>query len=362
MHLDTRSFEPFENQLTTLDLHAGGEPIRLLIGGLPPIPGQTINDKRLYLGDHLDHVRLLLTREPRGHRDMFAAVITEPVREDGDFGIVFMDARRYPYMCGHGTIGAVTAFIEMGWLEVDRLGAREAPVPVVVDSPSGPIVAQARVATREDGRPRVESVAIQLESAFAFMLDRPLEVPGLGEITVDVVFAGGFFAMVSNRELGRAGGSAGGAPLPLTPKNAPELIRLGMAITEAANQQLDVRHPTRSYIDTVDVVEFYDPREDAEGRGHNAVIYGERHIDRSACGTGTSAKMALLHRRGRLSAGETFVNQSPLGSTFQGRIVEETTVGPHPAIVPEIRGTAHVTGLHRFVVTPDDPFPRGFLI
>jgi proline racemase len=290
---------------------------------------------------------------------MFAAVITEPISENGDFGIVFMDPRRYPYMCGHGTIAAVTAFIEMGWLEIPA-----ADITVVVDSPSGPVHTRARVSTRGDGSLRVESVAIRLESAFAFLLDHPLQVPKLGEITVDVVFAGGFFVLVSNRELCYpvTPSSPENHPLELTPENAPELIRLGMAITEAANRKIEVEHPTRSYIDTVDVVEFYDPRGDTEHRGRSAVIYGEAHIDRSACGTGTSAKMALLHRRGKLDAGQVFVNQSPLGSVFEGRIVEETSVGGLPAIVPEIRGTAHITGLHRFVVTPDDPFPRGFLV
>ncbi|MGD2178386.1 MAG: proline racemase family protein [Anaerolineae bacterium] len=364
MKRDLDAFSRLGEVFTTLDLHAGGEPIRLLIDGLPPIPGRTINDKRLVLGERFDHVRLLLTREPRGHRDMLAAVVTNPVSEDGDFGIVFMDARRYPYMCGHGTIGAVTAFIEMGWLEADGRETLGTEIPVVVDSPSGPIAARARVTRTDDGRPRVEWVAIRLESAFAFLLDQSLQVPELGEITTDVVFAGGFFAMVSNEALRRPTGSSSGRrePLALTPENAPELIRLGMAITEAANQQLEVRHPTRPYIDTIDVVEFYDPRGDAEGRGKNAVIYGEAHIDRSACGTGTSAKLALLHRRGKLGVGETFVNESPLGSTFEGCILEETSVATIPAIVPEIRGRAHVTGLHRFVVMPDDPFPQGFLI
>jgi len=353
-------FSELGKTFTTLDLHVGGEPIRLLIDGLPPIPGSTINEKRLYLAEHLDHIRLLLTREPRGHRDMFAAVITDPVSDRGDFGIVFMDARRYPYMCGHGTIGAVTAFLEMGWLE-----AGEPETTVVADTPSGPVETSARVRRAEDGRLRVESVGIQLESAFAFLLDQRLEVPALGQIPVDVVFAGGFFVMVSNEHLGLENpgdrGDSGGY-LQLSPENAPRLIRLGMAITEAADAQIAVQHPSRPYIDTIDVVEFYDPHHDDQRRGKNAVIYGEAHIDRSACGTGTSAKMALLHRRGKLAPGETFVNESPLGSTFEGRIVAETSVGPFSAVVPEIRGTAHVTGLHRFLVTPDDPFPEGFLI
>jgi proline racemase len=350
MRLDTKPFSQFENQLTTLDLHVAGEPIRLVIGGLPPIPGQTVNDKRLYLSENLDYVRLLLTQEPRGHRDMFAGIITEPVSDEGSFGIVFMDAGRYPYMCGHGVIGAVTAFIEMGWLE-----AQEPEAVVVVDSPSGPIRARARV-KRVDGCPRVESVAIQLESAFAFLLDQPLEVAGLGRITVDVSFAGGFFVMISADQIGskRSG--------PLTPDNAPELARWGMAAIEAGNQQLKVQHPTRPYINTIDVTEFYDPSGHHQARSKNFVVLGEGHVDRSPCGTGTSAKMALLHRRGELAVGQTFVNQGLLGTTFEGRIVREMTVSGLSAIVPEIRGTAHVTGLHRFVLTPDDPFPEGFLI
>ena len=366
MHLDIKTFFQLENQIVTVDSHTAGEPTRLVISGLPPIPGQTVNDKRLYISENLDHVRLLLTREPRGHRDMLAAIVTEPVSEEADFGLVFMDARRYPYMCGHGTIGAVTTFLEMGWLAY-----QEPETVVVVDSPAGPIRARARV-KRADGRPRVESVAFQMESAFAFLLDQSLEVPELGRLTVDVSFAGGFFVMVAADQIeSKRSGS-------LTSENAPQLARWGMAVIEASNRQLRVQHPTRTYINTIDVVEFYDPIGHPQARGKNFVVYGEGHVDRSPCGTGTCAKMALLHRRGELAVGQTFVNEGLLGATFEGRIVEETTVGDPsnprlrsgqagsghclPAIVPEIRGTAYLTGLHRFVVTPGDPFPEGFLI
>jgi proline racemase len=166
--------------------------------------------------------------------------------------------------------------------------------------------------------------------------------------------------------------------LALTPDNVPELARWGMAVIQASNRQFRVQHPTRTYINTIDVVEFYDPVGHPQARGKNFVVYGEGHVDRSPCGTGTCAKMALLHRRGELAVGQTFVNKGLLGTTFEGRIVEETTVGDPsnprlrsgqagsgrclPAIVPEIRGTAYLTGLHRFVVTPGDPFPEGFLI
>lgn len=347
MYPDAEGFSGFENQIVTVDLHVGGEAIRLVIDGMPRIPGETINEKRLYIQEHLDHVRLLLTREPRGHRDMFGGIITEPVSEGARFGIVFMDARRYPYMCGHGMIGAITAFIEL-----DRFEAGHDQGIIQVDTPSGIVRAGARVREKETGGVRAESVSIEMESAFAFLLDEALEVPGLGRIPVDVAFAGGFFVMVPVDRTGLA----------LEPENVPDLVRHGMAVIDAANQQLRVRHPVLSYINTVDVVEFYDPDGHGQGRGKNLVVLGEGHADRSPCGTGTSAKMALLHRRGELSPGRTFVNQGILGTSFEGRIVRETTVGDLPAIVPEIRGTAFVTGLHRFVLTPDDPFPKGFLI
>ncbi|HIC88487.1 MAG TPA: hypothetical protein EYP04_03670, partial [Anaerolineae bacterium] len=350
MHLDIETFSNFDTPIMTVDSHTAGESTRLVVSGLPSIPGETINDKRLYIAEHLDHVRLLLTREPRGHRDMFGAIVTEPVSEEADFGLVFMDARRFPYMCGHGIIGAVTTFIEMGWLSV-----QEAETVVVVDTPSGPVRSLARVRTSDPNGPgerlRVDSVAFQMESAFALSLNQPLEVPGLGRLTVDVSFAGGFFVMVTAEQLGLA----------LTPDNAPELAHWGMAIIEASNRQLRVQHPTRRYINTIDVVEFYDPSGHPQAQGKNFVVLGEGHVDRSPCGTGTSAKMALLHQRGELAVGQVFVNEGLLGTTFEGRIVRETAVGNLPAIVPEIQGTAYLTGLHHFVLMPDDPFPRGFL-
>jgi len=348
-----RFLQQFPDRILTVDSHTAGEPTRLVVGGLPPIPGDTINDKRLYISENLDDVRLLLAQEPRGHRDMLAAVVTEPVTEGAAFGVVFMDACRYPYMCGHGTIGAVTTLIETGWLP-----AQEPETVVVVDSPSGPVQTRARVRKEALGpgkigeRVRVDWVAIQMESAFAFLLDQPLEVPGLGRITVDVSFAGGFFVMVSVDQVGLA----------LTPDNGAELIRLGMAITEAGNQQLTVQHPTRTYINTIDVVEFYDPAGHARSRGKNAVVYGEAHMDRSPCGTGTSAKMALMHWRGELALNQPFINEGILGTTFEGRLVGETTVGETPAVVPEVRGSAHITGVNQFILDPRDPFPRGFLI
>ncbi|MEJ2558604.1 MAG: proline racemase family protein [Anaerolineae bacterium] len=340
----------FKDSILTIDAHVAGEPARLVVGGLPSIPGQTINDKRLYLSENLDDVRLRLTREPRGHRDMFAAVLTEAESEDAAFGLVYMDARRYPYLCGHATIAAVSALIELGFIE-----AQPPKIQVVVDTPSGPwrTTAYVRRGTAADGRRLVvDSVCIRPEIAFAYLLDQPLDVPGLGRIQVDVSFTGGFFVMVSIDQIGLA----------LTADNAHRLAQIGMAIIEASNEQLSVQHPERTYINTIDVVEIFDPRGHDNSRGKNFVVLGEGHVDRSPCGTGTCAKMALLHRRGELAVGQTFVNEGFLGTTFDARIVRETTVEHLPAIIPEVCGTAYLTGLNHFVLAPGDPFLEGFLL
>lgn len=332
----------FPSRLLTIDSHTAGEPTRLIVGGVGPVPGETMNDKSLYLSENLDHIRLQLTTEPRGHRDMVAALVTEPVTEGADFGLIYMDGHRYPYLCGHATIGAVTTLIEAGVLE-----ARERETSVVVDTPSGPMKTMANV---KGGK--VESVAIRAMPSFVYGVEEHLDVPGRGSIVVDTVCVGGFFAMVSAGQIG----------LELIPANRPRLVELGMTIIEAANRQLVVHHPTRPEVTTVDVAEFYDPSRHAQGRGINAVIYGEAHLDRSPCGTGTAAKMTLLHHRGQLAVNQPFINASLLGTTFEGRIVAETMVGHLKAVVVEVRGSAHITGIHEFVLDSHDPFPRGYLL
>jgi proline racemase len=348
--------QAFDDILLAIDSHVAGEPARLIVGGLPDITGKTTNDKRLFLSEKLDDIRLRVTREPRGHRDMFASILVEPESEDAAFGLVYMDARRYPYLCGHATIAAVSALIELGMIE-----ANPPEACVVVDTPSGPweTIAQVRENPHSNGRRwRVESVAIRPEISFAYLLDQALQVPGLGNLQVDVSFTGGFFVMVSADQIG----------LELSVENAPRLAKLGMDIIEAGNAQLDIQHPQRDYINTIDVVEFYDPRGHERKRGKNFVVLGEGHIDRSPCGTGTCAKLALLHERGQLAVGEPFVNEGLLGTTFDARIVSESSLSDLatgnniPAIIPEVRGAAHITGLQHLVLTPDDPFPTGFLI
>jgi proline racemase len=331
----------YANRMVTIDSHTQGEPTRVLISGVGTLPGNTMKAKRNYFESHFDDVRMLLTREPRGHRAIMAAAVTEPVSREGRFGLFYMDARRYPYLCGHATIGAVTTLIETGALDCE-----DGDTVITVDTPSGPLDAHTRI---RNGR--VASVAIDMVPSFVFDTGRELDVPGFGNVSVDLVCVGGFFAMLSARSIG----------MELVPANSRSLISLGMDIIEAANQAFTVYHPRRPEVNTVDVTEFYD-EEPTTGIGRSVVIYGEAHMDRSPCGTGTTAKMTLLHHRGKLGPGEIYENAGPLGTVFEGRILKTESIGKFAGIVGQVRGNAQITGYHQFVRDDRDPFPKGFLL
>ena len=331
----------YPDRIITIDSHTQGEPTRLLIAGVGALPGSTMKDKRDHFESHYDHVRTLLTREPRGHRGIMAVVVTEPISPRGKFGLFYMDARRYPYLCGHGTIGAVASLIEAGALDID-----DGDTIITVDTPSGPLDAHTRI---RDGR--VESVAIEMVPSFVFGTDRKLEIAEFGEVQVDLVCVGGYFAMVSARSIG----------IDLVPENSHRLIPLGMAVIEAANRELRVYHPERAEVNTVDVTQFYD-EDPKTGIGKSVVIYGESHMDRSPCGTGTTARMTLLHHQGKLSSDQVYKNAGPLGTVFEGRIVKTQSIGKFDGIVGQIRGNAQITGYHQFVLDANDPFQKGYLI
>jgi len=333
--------ERYPDRIVTIDSHTQGEPTRLLVGGVGTLPGSTMKDKRDYFESRYDHVRMLLTCEPRGHRGIMAAVVTEPVSPEAKFGLFYMDARRYPHLCGHGTIGAVASLIEAGAIENE-----DGDTIITVDTPSGSLDAHTRI--REG---RVESVAIEMVPSFVFDTGHELEIDGFGKVPVDLVCVGGFFAMVSARSIG----------IDLVPANSHRLIQLGMAVIEAANRACSVYHPERTEVNTVDVTQFYD--EDPQtGSGKSVVIYGESNMDRSPCGTGTTARMTLLHHQGKLDSGQVYKNASPLGTVFEGRIVKTLSIGKFDGIVGQFRGNAQITGYHQFVVDANDPFPKGFLI
>ena len=333
----------YPETIQTLDSHTAGEPTRLVIGGIPDIPGTDMAAKRVYFQEHLDHIRCLLNREPRGNCDLLTAVLTEPVSKDCDFGLIYMDAKRYPYLCGHATIGAVANLIETG-----AIRAEPGEFTVRVDTPSGVMPARVRVGTGNS----VTSVSISMVPSFVYQTDRELRIPGHAPLRVDTVCVGGYFVMLDVAQLG----------LHFEDIRPDSLADLGMTIIEEANRQLEVAHPERPEVNSIDVVEIYQHQEQDPTRGRSLVVYGEAHVDRSPCGTGTAAKVTLLHHQGQLSSADVYSNQGPAGTSFQARIREETRIGNIPGVVVEITGSAHITGFHRFALDPADPFPTGFLL
>ena len=300
-------------------------------------------EKMAYARRELDGLRGLLMLEPRGRQDMYGALLTEPTVSDADFGLVFMNTQQYTTMCGHAVMGVTTTVIETGMVE-----AIEPETVVLFDTPVGLVRALARVSGD-----RVLSVSFQSTPVFIYQQGVTLSHENLGELSVDLVYSGGFFALVAAADVG----------LELAPDNASALADLGAELRQVANSQFAPRHPVLSFLKIVDAVEFHGPTErlpDGSVYARNATTFGERTLDRSPCGTGTAARMAVLHSSGALAVGQSFISEGILGTRFVGEIVKETHVGEFKAIVPKVTGRAYLTGFHQYVLDPDDPFPEGF--
>lgn len=328
--------------LYAVDSHTLGEPTRIIVGGIPKIPGQTMADKKAYLENNLDHIRTATMLEPRGHNDMFGSIITAPVHEEADFGIIFMDGGGYLNMCGHGSIGAATVAVETGIVEMV-----EPFTEIIMESPAGLIKAKAKIIGK-----KVSEVSIINVPSFLYKEDVHIHMPDLGEITLDIAFGGSFFAIINAGQLG----------LEVETKNITALTAFALKIRELINQQIPIQHPILSHIKTVDLVEIYDKATHPEAHYKNVVIFGRGQIDRSPCGTGTSAKLATLFAKGTLKEGETFIYESILGTLMKGRILGTVKVGDFSGIIPEITGSAYITGFNHFVIDPDDPVKYGFLL
>lgn len=328
--------------LFTVDSHTEGEPTRVVVGGIPKVPGCTMEEKRKYLLENLDNVRTALMHEPRGHRDMFGAVLTEPVSLEADVGVIFMDSGGYVTMCGHGSIGTAMTVVELGIVQPVEPETR-----VVLDTPAGLVRASVAI---HDGK--IENVTITNVPAFLFCRDITVDVPGFGDLTLDIAFGGNFFAMVNAERVG----------MRLEPREAPRLIELGLTIREHVNRQVHVKHPKMPYIDTVEIVEFCGEPSRPDAHAKNAVILGQGQLDRSPCGTGTSAKMATLHAKGELGLREEFVHEGIIGTAFRGRLVGEVKVEDIPAVIPQVTSMAYLTGMNQFVIDGRDPMKHGFFL
>jgi proline racemase len=327
--------------ITVVGCHAGGEIGNVVVGGVLPPPGSSVFDQMQSLARD-DSLRRLLLREPRGSVAAHANLIVPATREDCAAGFIIMEPTEYPAMSGSNTICVATVLLETGMVEM-----REPATTVRLEAPAGVVEVAARC---KDGK--CESVEITNVPCFADRLDAPLELEGVGTITVDVAFGGMWYAIANARELGFA----------LEPQEARDLSLVGERIRAAAREQLPCSHPENPEISGVSIVEIAEPWRGVGKTSKNAVVVAPGRLDRSATGTGLSARMAALHARGAMRVGDGMTHASVLGTTFDGRIVAETTVGERAAIVPAIRGSAWITGITQLVVDPTDPFPEGYLL
>ena len=333
------------NVITAIDVHAAGEPLRIITGGLPTLPGVTILERRSYLQEHLDHIRRALMWEPRGHRDMYGCVLTQAVTPEADLGVLFMHNEGYSTMCGHGVIALVTALVQMGALPA---GSRQTPVNL--DTPAGLVRATAHL----DENGRVEGVSFLNVPSFLYARDVEIEVPALGMFAVDVVFGGAFYAVLPSERVG----------LRVAPQQREQLVAVGEAIKKAVNAKFPIRHPFEEDLGFLYGTIFTDQPEDAAHHSRNVCVFANGEVDRSPTGTGVSGRLALHYAKGEITGGQSIIIESILGaaSTFSGRIVGHTQVGQYQAVIPEVSGKAFVTGRHEFYLDPTDELGRGFLL
>ena len=342
------------HQFRTVDAHVAGEPLRLIVEGFPEPPGATMLDKRAWAQRHTDKLRRALMLEPRGHADMCGALLTRPVRVDSDAGALFMHNDGYGTMCGHGVMAIATLVFERGLI------ATREPDRLVLDTPAGQVSARVRhtvgQASRLSGRRTasrlpLKSVAFRNVPSFVLQPGLPVRIAGR-EIRVDVAFAGAFYAIVDAESVG----------LPIAIARLPDLRRVGMEITRAVEAARAIVHPADGGLKGVHGTIFTGPAHSELADLRNVTVFADAQVDRSPCGTGTGAVMAVLDGMGLLPPDRPFVHEGIVNTTFRGRVVSREMVGEWPAIVPEVEGSAWITGEHAFVVDEEDPLRQGFRI
>jgi proline racemase len=342
------------NMISAVDLHACGEPGRVIVGGVLDVPGRTMFEKMKHFEKNADGLRRRMLREPRGYPAANCNLVLPPTRPEAQAGFIIMEQVEYPAMSGTNTICVTTALLETGMVPME-----EPVTDLVLEAPAGLVGVRATCANGQ-----VTDVTFRNVPAFALHLDAPVEVPHLGTVQVDVAWGGMFYVIADAAPFG----------LRLTPDEGRDIVRIGEMIKAATREQLPVRHPENPEIEGVTIAELSGPASRPDAHRKNAVIVStgvldwERPstwtgaIDRSPCGTGTCAKMAALHAKRQLGLGDEFRHEGILGTIFTGRLLEETTVGPYRAVVPTISGRAWITGFAQYVVDADDPFPDGFTL
>jgi proline racemase len=344
----------FSSMITAVDLHACGEPGRVITGGVLDVPGRTMFEKKTYLEKNGDGLRKRMLREPRGYPAANCNLLLPPTDPKANAGFVIMEQVEYPPMSGSNTICVVTALIETG-----MVAAVEPTTILMLETPAGLVQVEAQV---QNGK--VKRVTFENVPAFATHLDAKVEVPQLGTVTVDVAYGGMFYVIAEAQQFG----------LRLSPDEGRDIVRVGEMIKAAAREQLPVVHPESPEIQGITIAQLTGPPTNPAAVAKNAVIVSTGQldwnkpgtwtgaIDRSPCGTGTCARMAVLYAKGKLPLNQSFPHEGILGTIFTGCLVRETQVGTHRAVVPTLSGTAWITGFAQYVVDPEDPFPEGFTV
>ena len=328
-------------RIKTVDMHTGGEPLRIYLDGLPEIKGRTILEQRRYFRDHLDHIRTGTMFEPRGHADMYGAVITPPVSADADFGTFFLHNEGYSTMCGHAIIALTKLVFDTGLIV--KKGVKP---ELIIDAPPGKIHAKAH-------RPRgvVERVSFLNVPSFLYLKDQVVDVPGIGPVPFDVSFGGAFYALVKAADVG----------IGLTAQDYNQLIEWGRRIKYAVMANFPIEHPFEEDLSFLYGTIFTGPANSPAHHSRNVCIFAEGEVDRSPTGSGVSARSAQHYARGDLKVGERITIESILDTTMDVTVTETTAYGPHDAVIPEVTGSAWITGCNEFWFDPTDPLKEGFV-
>lgn len=328
--------------IETLEAHTAGEPLRLITKGLPDIPGDSILEKRRYFREHFDSLRTGLMWEPRGHADMYGAVLTEPVTKEADFGVFFLHNEGYSTMCGHAIIALAKMTLDTGIIK------KQGDHPEVrMDTPAGLVTA---TAYRKDGK--VTQVSFLNVPCFVYLKDQQVQVPELGMVNYDIAFGGAFYAFCKAEELN----------VSLKPEHYSRLIHLGREMKKAVMNAVDIKHPLEDELGFLYGTIITGMPEKPSNHSRNVCVFADGEVDRSPTGTGVSARAAILYSKGELRKGETLVIESIIGTEFKVSVKEGTKVGPYSAVIPEVTGSASITGENRFYFDPEDPLKKGFIL
>ncbi|MBI9053706.1 MAG: proline racemase family protein [Bacteroidales bacterium] len=328
-------------KIKTIDLHTGGEPLRVYTNGLPEIIGSTILEKRRYFRDNFDYIRTGTMFEPRGHADMYGAIITEPTTDDADFGTFFLHNEGYSTMCGHAIIALTKLVLDTGMIQ------KEGNEPeLIINAPPGKIYAKA---FRENGI--VQKVSFKNVPSFLLLEDEEIEIPEIGKVKFDVAFGGAFYAFCDADELG----------LKMDESDYNKLIDYGRKIKHAVMNKFEIKHPFEEDLSFLYGTIFTGKAFDSKHHSRNVCIFAEGEVDRSPTGSGVSARAALHYAKGELKLNEIITVESILGSTMNVEVIETTEYGSHKAVIPEVTGTAFITGQNEFYFDPTDPFKNGFI-